>query len=45
MIKVNTSHIGDEPLFFDGTETRDILDLNAAPEAPEMATVGPAPAP
>lgn len=39
MIKVNTSHIGDEPLFFDGTETRDILDLNAAPEAPEMTAV------
>lgn len=39
MIKVNTCHIGDEPLPLDGTETSDILELNAAPEAPEMVPV------
>ena len=36
MIKVNTCHIGDEPLPVNGTESSDILDINAAPEAPEM---------
>ena len=39
MIKVNTCHIGDEPLPLDGTESSEILDINAAPEAPEMTAV------
>ena len=39
MIKVNTCHIGDEPLPVNGTESSDILDINAAPEAPEMKAV------
>ncbi len=39
MIKVNTCHIGDEPLPVNGTESNEILDLNAAPEAPEMIPV------
>lgn len=39
MIKVNTCHIGDEPLPVNGTESSEILDINAAPEAPEMKAV------
>lgn len=39
MIKVNTCHIGDEPLPVNGTESSDILDINAAADAPEMKAV------
>ena len=39
MVKINTCHIGDEPMPVDGTESSDILDFVNVPGAPEMAPV------